>query len=48
MYDTNSSYLQAELDYRASRIRSGISGRRQPDAFPGYAAPPRQSTRANP
>ena len=28
MYDTTTTYLQAELDYRATRIRSGIGPRR--------------------
>jgi hypothetical protein len=29
MYETTSTYLQSELDYRAERIRSGIGSRRQ-------------------
>ncbi len=29
MYETTSTYLQSELDYRAERIKSGIGGRRQ-------------------
>ena len=46
MYDTTSTYLQSELDYRADahqdRRRYAASG-----GSPGYAAPPRRSTRAN-